>query len=82
MTELERRQDKKWRLLWRGGLEVGPEGYKLDGEQQFIIMWDGRIKAGWCTQASRLLPGSLSPCHPVLILSPYISLLPLPTDLR
>ncbi len=22
----------KWRLLWRGGLELGDEGYKLDGE--------------------------------------------------
>ena len=27
----EKRSDKKWRLLWRGGLEVGPEGYKLEG---------------------------------------------------
>jgi hypothetical protein len=28
----EKRSDKKWRLLWRGGLEVGPEGYKLEGK--------------------------------------------------
>ena len=28
----ERRTDKKWRLLWRGALEVGQEGYRLEGE--------------------------------------------------
>jgi hypothetical protein len=27
-----RGSSKKWRLLWRGGLELGPEGYPLDGE--------------------------------------------------
>lgn len=24
-------QRKPWRLLWRGGLEVGPDGWRLDG---------------------------------------------------
>jgi hypothetical protein len=28
----ERRTDKKWRLLWRGALDVGQEGYRLDGK--------------------------------------------------
>lgn len=27
-----RRPEKKWRLLWRGGLEFGHDGYRLDGQ--------------------------------------------------
>lgn len=26
------RTKQAWRLLWRGGLEVGPDGWRLDGE--------------------------------------------------
>jgi hypothetical protein len=32
VSTLEKRLDRKWRLLWRGGLEVGAEGYKLEGK--------------------------------------------------
>lgn len=28
----ERRADEKWRLLWRGALDVGQEGYRMEGE--------------------------------------------------
>ena len=32
LVDTEKRSDKKWRLLWRGGLQVGPEGYHLEGK--------------------------------------------------
>ena len=27
---------QSWRLLWRGGLEIGPEGWRLDGELVYV----------------------------------------------
>jgi hypothetical protein len=38
-ASLDKRSDKKWRLLWRGGLEVGPEGYKLEGEPTLAVFF-------------------------------------------
>lgn len=32
----ESSHDKRWRLLWRGGLEVGKEGYRLDGQSRLM----------------------------------------------
>ncbi|WOO80961.1 uncharacterized protein LOC62_03G004491 [Vanrija pseudolonga] len=31
-------QRKPWRLLWRGGLEVGPDGWRLDGITFFAML--------------------------------------------
>lgn len=38
----ERRTDKKWRLLWRGALDVGQEGYRLDGKLDVRCPVSGR----------------------------------------
>lgn len=35
----EKRVEKKWRLLWRGGLEVGRDDYKLDGKGNIAILF-------------------------------------------